>query len=138
MSIWAQHSAQDEKKVLNWNDFPAEPDVRQDVLVPEICAYMRRILEKYEESEFIKYLVLPSPMALSGFFHCTEQDVLAALKELHRQGYEYETAGSAGPITLWDPLVRRNTRQVSEPKPWQVFYETIFNPIRRPLTGPAQ
>lgn len=133
--MWTRQNAHEEKKVLNWEDFPPEPDVRRDVLVPEICAYMRKILDRYEESEFIKYLVLPSPIALSGFFHCDEQVVMDALKELQRQGYEYEAAGFAGPITLWDPLVRRKPRQPDEPKPWQVFYETLFNPIRRPLTS---
>ncbi len=133
--MWTRHHAHEEKKVLNWDDLPPEPDVHQDLPVPEICAYMRKLLDRYEESEFIQYLVLPSPIALSGFFHCSEHRVMDALRELQRQGYEYDVAGFAGPITLWDPLVRRKTRQSDEPRPWQFFYETLFNPIRRPLTS---
>jgi hypothetical protein len=114
------------KKVLDWSDFSSEGlSWTDDAGTPDIVAYLRRLLERYEESEFIKYLVLPSPVALSGFFHCGEEAIQDALLELQRQGYEVETTGNTGPIVLWDPLIRQNTHRQS-PNSWDLFYEAFF------------
>jgi len=121
-------NANDEKKVLNWHDFPSERPDWNDSDASTIAAYLRRLLEKYEESEFIKYLIAPSPTALSGFFHCEEEAIYQALQELERQGYETETCGNAGPITLWDPLIRRKTVRHQEPNAWQLFYDMLIHP----------
>lgn len=125
----------EEKKVLGWNDFPAATTLRDEIAAPQIAAYLRRILEKYEDCELIKYLVVPSPIALSGFFHCAESEIHHALHELQRQGYEFETAGSSGPITLWDPLIRRKALKRDEPTAWQVFCQSLFNPARRQIAS---
>ena len=141
--MWSARTQEDEMKVLSWKDFPADahngPGREDSPLTPQIAAYLRQILERFEESEFIKYLVTPSPVALSGFFHCTEPDIYSALKELQRQGYEYEVSSSAGPITLWDPLIRRRPLHQGddEPTPWQTFRQTLFNSTRHPATGKA-
>ncbi|HEY9744937.1 MAG TPA: hypothetical protein V6C99_01830 [Oculatellaceae cyanobacterium] len=81
----------------------------------QIAGYLRHMLEKYEESEFVKYLVAPSPRALTDYFGCGEDAIYASLNELKRQGYEYETAGSQGPITLWDPLIRHESSSGNHP-----------------------
>lgn len=126
--MWNHHTDDDGKKVLSWKDFPAANAHRDEAMTTQIAQYMRRILDRYEDSEFIKYLVLPSPVALSGFFHCAVDEIHAALKELQRQGYEFEAAGNAGPITLWDPLIRRRSSRRQENTPWQTFYQALFNP----------
>jgi len=128
-------SDEDEKKVIHWQDFPAGIFHSPETATPQIAAHLRRILERYEESEFIKYLVVPSPMALSGHFHCSERDIYDALDELHRQGYEYETAGKTGPITLWDPLIRRKSTARQAPGLWSMLCACIAHPVGRPVTG---
>lgn len=127
--MWASFSTQqdDEKKILHWRDFCVDSDAWDELSnIPNIAAYLRRMLERYEESEFIKYLVLPSPVALSGFFHCTEDDIHQALQELQRQGYELELAGSTEPIMFWDPLIRRNSRPRQTMNSWELFYQAFF------------
>ena len=132
--MWS-HKTEEEKRVLGWKDFPAAAYNREEPATPRIAAYLRRILERFEDSDFIKYLVVPSPIALSGFFHCTEREIHDALHELQRQGYEYETGGSSAPITLWDQLIRRKTARREEPSPWNFFYQSLFNPARRQVAS---
>jgi len=121
-----------EKKVLGWQDF--QPDFHEDLLKPQtgdissIASYLRRLLENYEESEFIKYLIAPSPIALSGFFHCREADIYSALLELERQGYQAETNGGSAPIVLWDPLIRRKTIRREHSSLWQHVYQMLASP----------
>ena len=133
--MWQRQIQDDGRKTLSWKDLPASTDVRADFLITELTCYMRRLLERYESSDFIKYLVLPSPTALSGHFHCKADDIMHALKELERQGYEYEAAGHGGPITLWDPLIRRREEKRRQERRWPSWYRGIFNPIRQPLTS---
>lgn len=75
-----------------------------------IAAYLRQLLQEYEQSDFLKYLIAPSPSSLAEQFHCDEEDVYSALQELKRQGYDYETSGNAGALVLWDPLTRQKSR----------------------------
>jgi hypothetical protein len=114
-----------EQKVLNWQDLQHAPAEQTEFSAPTIASCLRRLLEKYEESEFIKYLVAPSPTALSGFFHCDEAEIYQALQELERQGYATETSGDLGPILLWDPLIRRKTIRHHEPNAWQLFSDML-------------
>lgn len=117
-----------EEKVLNWQDFPHQnPESTEEWSTPSIASYLRRLLEKYEESEFIKYLVAPSPNALSNFFQCEESDIYQALLELELQGYGTETSGDLSPIILWDPLIRRKTIRHNEPTTWQVFADLFWH-----------
>jgi hypothetical protein len=103
----ASQARRESGKVIHWKDFDqAEPPLLTGSLALHIAAYFRHVLNKYEDSEFVKYLVAPSPEALTGYFRCDEEDIYAALQEIKRQGYEYETSGSASPVILWDPLVR--------------------------------
>lgn len=106
----AQGSFSPEKltnRVIPWQEFTqAEPLLLTGSLTLHIAAYFRHVLDKFEDSEFVKYLVAPSPTAVAGYFRCSEEDIYAALEEIKRQGYEYETSGSENPILLWDPLVR--------------------------------
>jgi hypothetical protein len=132
--MWSTNSKRsvDEKKVLNWQDFPMETPPDGEVTAPYIASHLRRLLEKYEESEFIQYLVAPSPTALSGFFHCKESDIYEALHELERQGYQAETAGDFGPILLWDPLIRLKTIRHQDPaSTWHLFYDMIMQPSNK-------
>lgn len=122
-----------EEKVLSWNDFPPSRPKPEEATIPHIASYLRGLLESYEESEFIKYLVAPSPMALSGFFHCAETEIYSALQELQRQGYETEANGSAAPVILWDPLIRRKTVRRKESNLWQHFYQLIAAPTAQPV-----
>jgi hypothetical protein len=126
--MWSEtKTGEQDKKVLGWRDFPAQlPGWNQEQAgASEIAAYLRRLLERYEESELIQYLVVPSPVALSGFFHCSESQVQEALGELQRQGYDVESTGSLGPLTLWDPLVRQKTHRPQH-NSWDLFYEAFF------------
>lgn len=105
--LWPHHHESDpHRKVLNWEDFIPAQSEEDNTSPTQIAAYMKHLLERYEESEFIRYLVAPSPLALSGFFHCSESEIQHALLELERQGYRTETTGLAEPIVLWDPLIR--------------------------------
>jgi hypothetical protein len=136
--MWNSRS-RDESKILHWEEFPAAArNLAQNMEgldAPAITGYLRRILEEYEDSEFIKYLVIPSPLALSGFFHCSGDEIFSALQELRRQGYEYETTGHSGPITLWDPLIRRRNPVQSEPMPWHALAQALFHPARHQAAG---
>lgn len=113
--MWKSTKTQTEpSKTLEWNDFHQDSDSPEPAMV-RVASQLRSILEKYEESEFIKYLVAPSPDALSGFFLCEVSDIYSALQDLHRQGYEYElTNGDSSPIVLWDPLVRQKVSHAGE------------------------
>jgi hypothetical protein len=132
--MWNSRS-RDESKILHWEDFPAAAHNLEGLGVAAITAYLRRILDEFEDSAFIKYLVIPSPLALSGFFHCSEDEIFNALQELRRQGYEYETAGHSGPITLWDPLIRRKSPARSEPMPWHALAQSLFPSTRHQAAG---
>lgn len=120
-----------EEKILNWQDFQHRPLESFDWTTPSIASYLRRLLEKYEESEFIKYLVAPSPNALSIFFQCNESDIYQALQELELQGYATETSGDLSPIILWDPLIRRKTIRHQEPNTWQIFSDMLWHPTHK-------
>lgn len=126
------NAMEQKKKVVDWRDFSLDPFAWDGEFgTPAIAASLRRVLEHYEESEFIKYLVLPSPVALSGFFHCAEGDIQDALHELQRQGYEVELSGRTGPIMLWDPLVRQKRSHPELPNSWDLFYQAFFPPSVR-------
>lgn len=113
-----------ENKVLDWTDFdqalPAlsasfsSEALADSSITLHVVAYLRHLLETYEDAEFIQYLIAPSPSALTGYFRCSEEEIIDALQELKRQGYEYESSGSTGPIVLWDPLVRTPTARFGE------------------------
>lgn len=135
MWTFSQTHANKEEKVLSWNDFPPSMPRPGEAMVPHIASYLRSLLENYEESEFIKYLVAPSPIALSGFFQCAETEIYSALQDLQRQGYEAETSGSAAPVILWDPLIRRKTVQRKESAVWQQFYQMLAMPSTQTVTG---
>lgn len=131
--MWTSSQTRDsEKKVLNWQDFKINPHQAisngQSIDAAAIASYLRRLLENYEESEFIKYLVAPSPIALSGFFRCNQSDIYSALLELERQGYETETTSDSAPIVLWDPLIRTKTVRRNESPMWQQLYQMLISP----------
>lgn len=132
--MWSSNSkrSKDEKKVLNWQDFPVDGiPFTGEITAPYIASHLRRLLEKYEESEFIQYLVAPSPTALSGFFQCKEADIYEALQDLERQGYATESSGDFGPILLWDPLIRRKTTRRQESNAWHHFYDMLIHPPKK-------
>jgi hypothetical protein len=135
--MWTfNESYNQEEKVLSWQDFPPDQMRSGEVTVPHIAGYLRRLLEDHEESEFIKYLVAPSPVALSGFFHCNESEIYDALAELQRQGYEAETNSNTEPVILWDPLIRRKTVRRAESNLWQHFYQMMSSPTgKQSLAG---
>jgi hypothetical protein len=122
-----ENNAKSEEKILNWQDFQYQPLDSKEWNTPTIAAYLRRLLEKYEESEFIKYLVAPSPNRLSNFFHCDESDIYHALQELELQGYATESSGDFNPIILWDPLIRQRTIRHQEPNTWQLFSDMLWH-----------
>ncbi len=72
----------------------------------QIAAYLRKILWRSNSSN----LKLPSIVGLSGFFNCSEIDVLGALQNLKTQNYHYELNGLDTPVTLQDPLQRENKK----------------------------
>jgi hypothetical protein len=115
------------KKVLHWDDFSGYVHVDDYTVTPQLAGCFRNLLEKYEETESVKYLVLPSPIALSGFFKCTELEIMESLQELQRQGYDYEISGIAGPISIWDPLIgRRDFEEEHEPMQWQQWFNQLL------------
>jgi hypothetical protein len=124
MSV-ASHSPQ---KQLFWQDFVSiDTASTEETETPlKIRNSLRQLLEQYEESEFIKYLVAPSAEALSGYFQCTTEEVEQGLQQLKQLGYDYESRGSHHPITLWDPLVREKTLRRESPSRFKLLYENFF------------
>lgn len=127
MSV-ASHSSQ---KQLFWQDFvnldTSSPNSSDETdMALKIRNRLRQLLEQYEESEFIKYLVAPSAEALSGYFQCTTEEVEHGLQQLKQLGYDYEYRNSHHPITLWDPLVRDKTLRRGEPSRFKLLYENFF------------
>ncbi len=94
------------EKRIAWADIPPATEMPTESTALEISQVLRQLLEHYEESEFIKYLVTPSPDTLRSYFNCSQDDLIQALEQLKSQGYDYETHSPERPITLWDPLIR--------------------------------
>lgn len=125
-----QHkSGQSEQKQVFWQDFlkvESAASDEADTVSFKIRNAFRALLEQFEDSEFIKYLVAPSPEALSGYFQCTVKDIEEALQELKQLGYDYESRGTHQPITLWDPLVRTQPQPADSPSRLRLLYENFF------------
>lgn len=79
-----------------------------------IARCLRSFLEKFEDSEFIRYLVAPSPSSLALFFQVQIAQVYQALKTLEIQGIVAETSSHYSPIILWDPVLREKPNQQIE------------------------
>ena len=92
-----------------------------------ITHYLRRMLEQYEESEFIKYLIAPSQNKLVRIFGCAEADVNEALQELEREGYYIELSGHDDPIVLSDPLIREQTVRRNDPDTWPLSFQNVVH-----------
>lgn len=122
-------SGQTEQKQICWQDFlkveSSSPE-EIDMVSFKIRNAFRALLEQFEDSEFIKYLVAPSPEALSGYFQCTVKDIEEALQALKQLGYDYESRGPHQPITLWDPLIRTQPKPESSPSRLRLLYENFF------------
>lgn len=119
------------QKQLYWNDFPNPNRIIDDTTSDKEPPFrvrdcFRQLLEQYEESEFIKYLVAPSAEALSGYFHCTTEEVEQGLKLLKQLGYDYEYRGNHRAITLWDPLIRDKTVRRASLSRLKLMYENFF------------
>jgi len=95
---------------LGWSELAAEFQHSQaERTTADIVRCFRIVLERFEESEFIKYLVAPSPSSLALFFRTSMSQVYQALKELEKHGYETEASSHYAPVILWDPQVRQKT-----------------------------
>ena len=96
-------------KQLTWHDLSLEiKHCPQHESKPSlaIARCLRSFLERFEESEFIRYLVAPSPSSLALFFQVQIAQVYQALKTLELQGFVAETSSHYSPIILWDPILR--------------------------------
>ena len=102
---------------LTWNELSREiKNSSLHELKPSqaIARCLRTFLEKFEESEFIRYLVAPSPSSMALFFQVQIAHVYQALKTLELQGFIAETSSHYSPIILWDPQVRENPNRRTE------------------------
>jgi hypothetical protein len=97
----------------------------------QIAAYLRHVLERYQVSDHIESLELPSILDLSIHFGCCEMDLFDALFELKKQAYRYEINGIDHPIRITDPLLRKPSNY----KRWKVLSNTIFKPIEHMRFG---
>ncbi|MBK8189916.1 MAG: hypothetical protein IPK79_05640 [Vampirovibrionales bacterium] len=89
----------------------------------QVASYCRRLL-LFLMAPKADDVVLPSILDLSGFFGCSERDVLAGFQELQRQGFEYELHGLDDPIRLWDPY-KGDARKAGD---WQAFSHDMLRP----------
>lgn len=97
-------------KQLTWNELAGELQEEQaERSTADITRILRNLLERYEETEFIKYLVAPSPSSLALYFQIPLEQVYQALKDLELQGFQTESSSHYAPIILWDPLIREKT-----------------------------
>lgn len=100
---------------LAWKDFEeAKQQVGTTGSISELVRCIQILLERFEESEFIKYLVIPSPSSLAHYFRLTVNEIDQALNDLNQLGYQTETSSHCAPITLWDPIIRGRTNRSSE------------------------
>jgi hypothetical protein len=101
-------------KQLCWNDFAiGKAGIQAENPTAEIARCLQHILERFEESEFVKYLVAPSPSSLAAHFKTSLTHIYQALQTLEEKGYGAETSNHYAPILLWDPMVRKNTVRLS-------------------------
>lgn len=89
----------------------------------QVAAYCRRLLLFFMPSKS-EEVVLPSILDLSGFFGCSERDVLSGLQELQHQGFEYELHGLDDPVRLWNPRTGA-TRRAAD---WQSLSRDMLRP----------
>lgn len=120
------------QKQLSWQDFSSATGNRPQTQSLEatkslgVRNALRALLEQYEESEFIKYLVAPSPEAMSGYFQCSVREIEEALEQLRRLGFEYEYKGVNHALVLWDPLIREKTVRRGGFSKIKLFYENML------------
>jgi hypothetical protein len=75
--------------------------------VLQIALHLRNVLALNGTGCPLK-IQLPPALELSGFYRKTVMEVLDALFELKREGYDYHMYGLDGEITLIDPLSRKS------------------------------
>jgi hypothetical protein len=102
---------------LALTDLPSFMTNRRDSNVTQITHYLRRLLARFQAPHTHPSLKLPSVMRLSGFFHCSELDILEALHRLGNQSYDFEVRGLDTGIRLQDPLCRRSETSGSQRQP---------------------
>jgi hypothetical protein len=99
-------------KQLTWSDFAqALQQTGSEKTAVNIARCLRYILERFEESEFITYLVIPSPSSMALYFQIPVQEVYQAMQDLEQQGYQTESSSHYAPILLWDPLIHEKTQR---------------------------
>ncbi|HWU42481.1 MAG TPA: hypothetical protein VN132_03550 [Bdellovibrio sp.] len=98
-------------KQLTWHDLErAIKQQKSGLTASNIAICLKRLLECFEESEFITYIVVPSPSSLALNFQIPIKEIYRALKLLNIQGYQTEGSGHYAPIIVWDPLRRERTQ----------------------------
>jgi hypothetical protein len=113
------------KKVFDLSNLPQPTDTSVAMRGPLLGTYLKRLLQGQgvtESGQALEGWVLPSTMELSGFFHCSECDVLEAFHELQRSGYNYEVFGLDCPIVMHSPVYSRQADQ-----PWKMPSNFITN-----------
>ncbi len=103
------------KQIFSLGSLP-QPGEFAAVRGPLIGSYLRRLLQSPvgENGHASEGWVFPSALELSGFFHCSECDVLAAFNELKHSGYDYEIKGLDAPVVMHSPAYSQQREQ-----PWK-------------------
>ena len=97
---------------LTWNDFKCtHQDPGTKLSATELVSCLAALLDHFGESEFITYLVLPSPSSLSLYFQLNTSEVHQILNDLNKLGYQIETSNLDAPIILMNPTIGKNRTQ---------------------------
>lgn len=111
MAVYEINEKVKKKRIVGLVEFPPYARGNFGSVTHMVTSHLRRLLEFNKQRYNCEGLVIPSVTVLSGYFNCTELDVLEAFHELRRQGYDYEIHGLDMPISYYDPLVREPLRE---------------------------
>lgn len=104
-------------KQVTWNDLSrALQHTPAEKTAADIAHCLRLILKRFEESEFITYLVIPSPSSMALYFQTSINEIYQAMTELSQQGFQTETSSNYAPILLWDPIIRKKIQHSLDPQ----------------------
>jgi hypothetical protein len=67
--------------------------------------YLKTLFESGPGDGAADSMTFPSVRDLSRIFQCSREDILHALNELERQGYDYQVDGTDQPVILRDRLI---------------------------------
>lgn len=88
-------------KVFQIKDLPPFTTTEQKSPSLQIATYLSQLLSDIHQTMLKNCIILPSLNSLGHLFNSSETDVLEALRELRKHGYDNFVPGLYGHITLW-------------------------------------